>query len=74
MGDDLVGTVTGKWTVLSYAGRGNDGVEVWNCRCECGTEGLLSRWKIMSPFRYLKCKQCAKGKFGWRNYKKKVKA
>jgi len=34
---DMTGVVSGRWTVLSYAGtKGSGGMAVWLCQCECG--------------------------------------
>ena len=35
---DLTGKVFGRWTVVSYAGKGTG---KWNVRCECGTEAVV---------------------------------
>lgn len=34
---DLTGQKFNRWTVLSYEGNGK-----WNCRCDCGTEKIVS--------------------------------
>lgn len=36
---DLTGKSFGRWTVVSYAGRGTS---MWNVRCACGTEATVS--------------------------------
>ena len=33
---DLSGQKFGRWTVISYAGKGK-----WNCKCLCGTEKVV---------------------------------
>lgn len=35
---DLTGQVFGRWTVVSYAGKGTS---MWNVRCACGTESVV---------------------------------
>lgn len=35
---DLTGQVFGRWTVVSYAGKGTS---MWNVRCACGTEATV---------------------------------
>lgn len=37
---DETGKAYGKWTVINYAGRKLGAL--WNCRCECGTESVIS--------------------------------
>ena len=48
--EDLTGRVFGKWTVLSYAGRGtrNTRHSRWHVRCECGTTTVASRNNLLN--------------------------
>ena len=40
--EDMVGTVHGKWTVLSYSHKDpKSGNWYYNCRCECGNESKV---------------------------------
>jgi len=41
-GSDLGGKKYGRWTVLSFAGRGKlSGTYDWNCVCDCGTHRVV---------------------------------
>jgi len=38
---DLVGRTFGKWTVISVSDIYKNGQYRWNCKCECGNEGIV---------------------------------
>lgn len=41
---DIAGKRIGRWLALSYAGK-----ERWHCRCDCGTERVVTIWgKLVS--------------------------
>ena len=40
--EDLSGSNFDRWTVLSFAGKRQNGNEYWNCKCSCGTERQVS--------------------------------
>lgn len=42
---DLTGQVFGRWSVVSYAGKGTS---KWNVRCECGTEAIVTGGNLKS--------------------------
>ena len=48
------GAKFGLWTVLAFAGKTNRGVKLWLCRCDCGTERVVSS----TSFPYGKSKSC----------------
>ena len=39
---ELTGKKFGRWTVVSEAGRGKRRAVTWLCRCECGTQKVIS--------------------------------
>lgn len=43
---DLSGQRFGRLTVLSFAGRSRS-EQLWNCRCECGTETVVRKGSLM---------------------------
>ena len=81
--EDLSGSNFDRWTVLSFAGKRQNGNEYWNCKCSCGTErqvsvsGLKSgRSRSCGCFQeYLSCKEqtlhCSDRYRQERNLKKK---
>ena len=46
--NDLAGQRYGRLLVLSYAGTGKDGHPSWRCRCDCGSERVVSRSNLKS--------------------------
>lgn len=53
---DLTGQKFGKWTVISRGENTKNGSARWNCKCECGNEGLVRG----SALRSGKSKSCGK--------------
>ena len=52
-----VGTKKGSYTIVSYEKNNKYGTRMWRCRCECGTEVVVSTAHFNLPGR-LKCRQC----------------
>lgn len=41
--EDLSGLIFGKWKVIEKSGKNEDGITLWKCICECGTESFVKR-------------------------------
>lgn len=52
-----IGSVFGKWTVLSDGGNNNEGRKLYNCRCECGLERKVQS-KYLRNGRSTQCGTC----------------
>jgi hypothetical protein len=58
----VAGGRVGKWTLVApstYTSRGGHKFSAWRCRCECGTEKVLTTSKLTSR-RSLCCKRCSR--------------
>lgn len=44
---DMTGHKIGRWTILNYAGMA-PGTTMWNCRCDCGAERMVSGGNLRS--------------------------
>lgn len=40
---DITGLKFNKWTVIENAGKNKSNLSIWKCRCECGTESIVTR-------------------------------
>lgn len=52
---DLTGQRFGKLVVLSYAGKDKNRHSLWLCRCDCGTEKIISSTALMSGQKSCGC-------------------
>lgn len=57
---DLKGQLFGRWTVLEYAGVNKRNKSLWLCRCDCGTERVVSS-ELLRRGQSQSC-VCLKGK------------
>lgn len=57
--EDLSGSVKGRWTVLSLAGRGKRNELRWNCLCRCGTFKVVDG-NTLRRGQSTGCAKCAK--------------
>jgi hypothetical protein len=56
-GQDMVGFVFGRWTVLRFSHRGDDRRIFWICRCECGREQPIAGSELRYGNTY-GCRMC----------------
>ena len=46
--ESLLGRRFGRWLVVSYGGPGERYRHMWSCRCDCGTERCVTRWRLVT--------------------------
>lgn len=56
--NDLSGQQFGLWTVIKLAGRNKKREAQWLCRCQCGTERVISTYDLKHGRTY-GCIKCA---------------
>lgn len=68
--NDLTGKRFGKWLVIKKSGNARNGSTLWECKCECGNDGVLYGSDLVNG-KTLSCKRCSKikhGKYGTKLY------